>query len=103
MHWVHNDIGHLGLKWMLEILHNRFYWPNMEVDATNHVHTCEQCLRFKSMQHKAELYLLLATYTLELVHMDFLTIENLHTSANMNILVLTDHFTQYAKAIVTPN
>ena len=35
--------------------------------------------------------------------MDFLTIVNPHTSANINVLVITDHFTQYAKAIVTPN
>ena len=35
--------------------------------------------------------------------MDFLTIENPHTGANVNILVITDHFTQYMKAVVTPN
>ena len=35
--------------------------------------------------------------------MDFMTIENPHTGANMNILVITDHFTQYTKAVVTPN
>ena len=45
------------------------------------------------------------TYPLELVHMDFLTIENPHTRADMNILVIviTDHFMWYVKAIVTPN
>ena len=71
------------------MLHNRFYWPNMEADGTYHVHTCEQCLRFKHKQDKA----LLVTYHLELVHMDFLTVENPHTGADMNILVITDHFT----------
>ena len=35
--------------------------------------------------------------------MDFLTIENPRTSADMNILVITDHFMQYAKAVVTSN
>ena len=99
---VHSDVGHLGLEWMLGILCNRFYWPNMEVNSTCHVHTCEQCLRFKRKKVK-ELYPLLVTYPLELVHMDFLTIENPCTSVNMNILVITDHFTWYAKAIVTPN
>ena len=93
MHGAHNDVGQLGLEQMLNILHNRFYWPSMDVDATHHVSTCEQCLSFKSKQDKAELYLLLATYPLELVHMDFLTTENPHTGADINILVLTDHFT----------
>ena len=35
--------------------------------------------------------------------MDFLTIENPHTGIDVNILVITNHFTQYAKAIVTSN
>ena len=34
--------------------------------------------------------------------MDFLTIENPHTGVIVNILVITDHFTQYAKAVITP-
>ena len=62
----------------------------MEANATCHVHTCEWCLRFKSKQDKAVLYLLLATYPLEPVHMDLLTVDNPHTGANMNILVITD-------------
>ena len=42
-------------------------------------------------------------YPLELVHMDFLTIENPYTGADMNVLVITEHFMQYVKAIVIPN
>ena len=100
---VHDDIGHLGLERMLDILCNRFYWLNLEADVTHHVCICEWCLRFKSKQGKAELLPLLATYPLELVHMGFLTIENPYTGADVNILVITDHFTWYAKAVVTPN
>ena len=35
--------------------------------------------------------------------MDFLTIENPHTGAAVNILVTTDHFKWYMKAVVTPS
>ena len=35
--------------------------------------------------------------------MDILTIENPRTSADMNILVITDHFMRYAKAVITSN
>ena len=76
MHGAHNDVGHLSLEWMLDTLWNQVYWPNLETDATHHIWTFEQCLRFKGRQDKEELYPLLATYPLELVHMDFLTIEN---------------------------
>ena len=64
VHGVHNDVGHLGLKQMLDILCNRYYWPNMEIDATCRVHTREGCLSFKGKQNKAELCPLLVTYPL---------------------------------------
>ena len=35
--------------------------------------------------------------------MEFLTIENPCTGVDVNTLVIEDHFTQYAKAVVTPN
>ena len=41
MHGAPDNIDHLGLKWMLDILHDRFYWSNMEADATHHVPACE--------------------------------------------------------------
>ena len=103
IHGAHDDVGNLGLKKMLDILSDRFCWPNMEAIATYNVCTCEWCLKLKSKPDKVELYQLLATYPLELVHMDFLTIENPHTHADMNVMVIMDYFLQYAKAIVTPN
>ena len=49
-----------------------------------------------------ELYPITATYLLELVHIDFLTIESGKTGKDVNILVVTDHFTQYAQVFLTP-
>ena len=48
------------------------------------------CLCFKSKPQKTALYPITATYPLELVHMDFLTIESVKTDKDMNILVVTD-------------
>ena len=42
------------------------------------------------------------TYPLELVHIDFLTIGKERTDKATNIMVVTDHFTQYAQAYITP-
>ena len=42
-----------------------------------------------------------ATYPMELVHMDYLTIEAMQGGKDIHILVITDHFTRYAQAIVT--
>ena len=42
-----------------------------------------------------------ATYPMELVHMDYLTIEANEGGKDINILVIMDHFTCYVQAIVT--
>ena len=42
-----------------------------------------------------------ATYPIELVCMDYLTIEANEGGKDVHILVITDHFTWYAQAIVT--
>ena len=42
------------------------------------------------------------TYPLELVHLDFLTIGKEDTEKAINIMVITDHFTRYAQAYITP-
>ena len=99
---AHDDVGHLRLKWMLDILQDWFYWPNLEDEGTQHIRICKHCLRLKGRPHKKELHLLIPMYPLELVHVDFLILENPHTSIDMNILVITNHFTWYVKAVVTP-
>ena len=38
---------------------------------------------------------------MELVHMDYLTIEAMEGGKDIHILVITDHFTRYAQAIFT--
>ena len=42
-----------------------------------------------------------ATYPMELVHIDYLTIEATEGGKDVHILVITDHFTRYAQATVT--
>ena len=46
------------------------------------------------------------TRPLELIHIDYLMIEaprNSRSQKDVNILMVTDHFTRYAQAYVTPN
>ena len=42
-----------------------------------------------------------ATYPMDFVHMDYLTSEGNEGGKDVHILVITDHFTRYAQAIVT--
>ena len=52
---------------------------------------------------KTKLCPITATYLLELIHMDCHTIESGKTGKDVNILVITDHFTWYVQAFVTPS
>ena len=42
-----------------------------------------------------------ATYPMESVHMDYMIIEATEGGRDIHILVITDHFTRYAQAIIT--
>ena len=99
----HDDTGHLGLQRSLELLKDRFYWQGMNGEMENHIQNCDRCLHFKSKPQKTELCPITVTHPLDLIHMDFLTIESGETKKDVNILVITDHFTCYAQAFVTPS
>ena len=45
----------------------------------------------------------LVSYSMELVHLDFLTLGGkADDHRNVSILIVTDHFTKYAQAYITP-
>ena len=68
-----------------------------------HIHICDQCTRFKQPQEETEIQLILVSYPLELIHLDFLTLGGkADDNRSVNILVVTDHFTKHAQAYVTP-
>ena len=99
----HDDNGHLGMERTLGLLQDRFFWPKMEKDVCKHICTCSRCLRFKQPQEKAEMQPILVSYPMELIHLDFLTLGGkVEDTKRVNVLVVTDHFTKYAQAYVTP-
>ena len=73
----------------------------MMEDMTRHIKQCERCLSFKAVPYKAPMENVNGTYPMELVHMDYLMIEANECGKDVHILVITNHFTWYAKAIVT--
>ena len=96
----HDEVGHLDIE-RTSLLKDRFYWPGMEDDIDDYVKTCPRCLKFKAIPERAELNVIDVTRPLELVYIDFLTIEAPKKDKDINILVVMDHFTRYAQAYVT--
>ena len=97
----HDDLGHLGIERTIDPLRDQFYWPRMMKDAVRHKRQSKRCLGFKALPDKAPMENVVATYPMELVHVDYLTIKANEGGKDVHILVITDHFTRYAQAIVT--
>ena len=93
----HDEVGHFGRDKTLERLRERFYWPSMDRDVVVHLSNCSNCFKRKGIAPKAELCPIRANRPLELVHMDFLSLEP--SKGNMEyVLDITNHFTRYAQA-----
>ena len=43
----HDDVGHMGMARSVNLLQDRFYWPGMAKDMTQHVRKCMRCNCFK--------------------------------------------------------
>ena len=99
----YNDMGCLGQDRPLDLLKDCFVWPNMARDVEQHLRGCDRCLRFKVKAQSTKMKLILTSYPLVLDHMDFLTIELGKTNKDINILLMTGQFTQYAQAYITPS
>ena len=99
----HDDVGHFGLDRTLDLLRDRFYWPHLMDDAKDYVSSCRRCQMAKGKQQLAPLQPYHADAPMELVHMDYLTIEHGKTGKDVNILIITDHYSRFAQAIKTTN
>ena len=45
MEGCHDQVGHLGLDRVLELLRDQFYWPGMYNDVASYLNSCPRCLR----------------------------------------------------------
>lgn len=100
---LHDDMGHMGVERVLDLVRARYFWPKMAASFEKKIRTCDRCVRRKALPGRAApLANILTSRPLELVCMDFLSLEP-DRSNTKDILVITDHFTKYVVAIPTPN
>ena len=99
----HDNVGHFGIDRTLDLLRDRFYWPHMMEEAKEYVSTYRRCQMAKGKQQLAPLQPYHADAPMELVHMDYLTIEHGRTGQDVNILIITDHYSRFAQAVKTSN
>ena len=103
----HRDAGHQGCDQMLSLFQECFWWLGMAKQMRQVVKTCRCCLQYEGGNPKAPLCPIVAPAPLDLLHIDFTSIETtmeLGTSPRVaNVLVLQDHFMKYVLAYVTPD
>ena len=73
------------------LIKSRFYWPGMDGDIEKKMRNCPRCIRRKAKDKTAaNLVVVKSTYPMELVCMDFLSLE-MPSGGHEHILVITDH------------
>ncbi|RXN20783.1 Retrovirus-related Pol poly from transposon [Labeo rohita] len=101
---LHQDMGHLGVERMLDLIREQFYWPQMSKDVEHFVTRVCECLKKKkpSRQTRAPLIPIQTTYPFRLVSIDFLHLDKCKHGYEY-ILVVMDHFTRFAQVYTTRN
>lgn len=103
LHYLHDDMGHLGVERVTDLLRARFYWPKMARDLEEYVKNCGLCLTRKTpCKRAAPLHHIVSSGPMDLVCMDFLSMEP-DSRGISNILIVTDHFTRYTQAFPAKN
>jgi hypothetical protein len=99
---LHDDMGHLGQDRVIDLVKSRFFWPGYVQSVEKYIKSCGRCVRRKTpVNDKASLVNISTSQPLEMVCMDYLTVEP--SRGCENILVITDHFSKYSIAVATKN
>ena len=105
MNRCHRDAGHHGQQQTLSILQDQFWWPGMAMQMQRVISNCERCIQHEGAQAKALLQTILVISPLELLHVDFTSIEMTMELDQLphivNVLVFCEHFTRHVMVYVT--
>ena len=103
-HW---DAGHQGNDHTLSLLQEHFWWAGMAKQMRQVIKDCKHCLQYEGGTPKAPLCPIVATAPLDLLHVDFTSIETMLDVNQLprvaNVLVFQDHLTKHILACVTLN
>ena len=101
-HW---DAGHQGHEHTLSLLQEHYWWPGMANQVRQSIRAFTQCLQYEGGFPKAPLHSIVATAPLDLLHVDFTSIETTLEPNQLprvaNVLVFQDHFMKHMLAHVT--
>ena len=98
----HRDVGHQGCDHTLSLLQEHFWWPRMAKQMRQTIRACTCCLQYEGGFPKAPLCPIVATAPLDLLHVDFTSIETRlepnQSPRVANVLAFQDHFMKHVLA-----
>ena len=107
MYGCHRDVRQQGQQKMLYLLQDQFWWPGMAMQMQKVISNCKQCIQHGGNYAKPPMQPIIATSLLDLLHIDFMSIEmtmEVDQPPNMvSILDFCDHFTKHTMAYMTPD
>ena len=101
---LHDGQGHQGIDRTIALCREQFYWSTMYRDVAQYVKDCPCCQVVKgaNVGPKTQPGSIIANGPLDLLCVDFTTMDPLRDSKE-NVSVLTDAFSKFSQAFVTPN
>ena len=101
---LHDDQGNQGIERTIVLCWEQFYWNTMFQDISKYVKDCPQCQIAKGDHTKPNTIwgVIISSNQRDLVCVDFTKVDPLK-DGKRNILVLTNAFTKFSQAFVTPN
>ena len=103
----HRDAGHQGHDCTHSLLQEHFWWPGMAKQMRQVIKACKCCLQYEGGTPKAPLCPIVTTAPLDLLDVDFTSIETTMELNQLprvaNVLVFQDHFTKHVLVYVIPD
>ena len=101
---LHDGQGHQGIERTIALCQEQFYWNTIFQDVMKYVKECPQCQIVEGDYTKPNTIpgVIIANNLMDLMCIDFTKVDP-SKYGKENILVLTDAFTKFSQAFVTPN
>ena len=101
---LHDGQGHQGIDRTIALCREQFYWNTMYKDIAQYVKDCPQCQVAKGpfVGPKTQPGSIIVNGPLALLCVDFTTMDP-SRDGKENVLALTDVFSKFSQAFVTPN
>ena len=97
--------GHMGISRTLQRIKNKYYWPGWSQDVEKWVQACDKCSQRKMAvtATRAPLQNIEVSRPMQLWEIDILGPLPMTRNSNRYILVMTDNFTKWVKAVPIPD